>query len=79
MLFDLIVNFCLLFTFAVLSYWPFQDQGRFQIPFQKVYPYFIGIMAGLTGFILMETSVAITDTIILDARHVLIVWILVNL
>ncbi len=73
MLFGLIVNFCILFTFAVLSYWPFQDQTRFQIPFQKVYPYFIGVMAGLTGFILMETSVSITDTIILDARHVLIV------
>lgn len=73
MLFDLIVNFCILFTFAVLSYWPFQDQVRFRIPFQKTHPYFIGVMAGLTGLILMETSVHITDTVILDSRHVLIV------
>lgn len=73
MLFELIINFCILFTFAVLAYWPFQDQARFQLPFPKFHPSFIGIMAGFTGFILMETSVSITDTIILDARHVLIV------
>lgn len=73
MLFDLIINFCILFTFAVLSYWPFQDQARFQLPLQKFHPYFIGVMAGFTGFILMETSVHLTDTIIVDSRHVLIV------
>jgi len=73
MLFDLIINFCILFTFAVLSYWPFQDQARFQLPFPKFHPYFIGIMAGFTGFILMETSVSISDTIMVDSRHVLIV------
>lgn len=73
MLFDLIINFCILFTFAVLSYWPFQDQANFQLPFQKFHPYFIGIMAGFTGFILMETSVSISDTIMVDSRHVLIV------
>lgn len=73
MLFDLLLNFCILFTFAVLSYWPFQDTVRANFPFLKAHPYIIGIMSGLAGFILMETSVNLSDTIIVDSRHVVIV------
>jgi diguanylate cyclase len=73
MLFDLLINFCILFTFAVLSYWPFQDTVRSNFPFLKAHPYIIGIMSGLAGFILMESSVNLSDTIMLDARHVVIV------
>lgn len=73
MLFDLLINFCILFTFAVLSYWPFQDSVRSGFPFRKAHPYLIGIMAGFAGFMLMESSVHVTDTIMIDARHVLIV------
>lgn len=73
MLLDLIVNFCILFSFAVLSYWPFQDKVRFRMPFQKIHSYVIGVMAGSTGFILMESSVQITDSIFIDSRHVIIV------
>jgi diguanylate cyclase len=70
MLLDLIVNFCILFSFAVLSYWPFQDKVRFRMPFQKIHSYVIGVMAGSTGFILMESSVQITDSILLiSSRH----------
>jgi len=73
MLLDLLINFCILFTFAVLSYWPFQDSVRSSFPFRKAHPYLIGIMAGFAGFMLMESSVHVTDTIMIDARHVLIV------
>ena len=73
MLFDLLINFCILFTFAVLSYWPFQESARATVPFTKAHPYIVGIMAGFAGFILMEASVQVTDTIIVDARHVIII------
>lgn len=73
MLFELLINFCILFTFAVLSYWPFQDVVRSNFPFPKTHPYIIGIIAGLAGFILMESAVNLSDLIILDARHVVIV------
>lgn len=73
MLFDLLLNFCILFTFAVLSYWPFQDTVRSNFPFPKTHPYIIGVMTGLAGFILMESSVIFSDTIMVDARHVVIV------
>lgn len=73
MLFDLLLNFCILFTFAVLSYWPFQDTVRADFPFLKAHPYIIGVMSGLAGFILMETSVNLSDTMIVDSRHVVIV------
>ena len=73
MLFDLLINFCILFTFAVLSYWPFQDYARSNFPFPKAHPYIIGVMAGFAGYILMESSILVADTIIIDARHVLVV------
>lgn len=73
MLFDLLINFCILFTFAVLSYWPFQDSVRSNLPFKKAHTYFIGVMAGFAGYMLMESSVLVTDSIMVDARHVIIV------
>lgn len=73
MLFDLLINFCILFTFAVLSYWPFQEANRYNFPFPKAHPTIIGIMAGFAGYLLMESSVHVTDTILVDARHVIIV------
>jgi diguanylate cyclase len=73
MVFELLINFCILFTFAVLSYWPFQDAVRSNFPLPKTHPYIIGFMAGLAGFILLETSVRLSDTILLDGRHVVIV------
>ena len=73
MLFDLLINFCILFTFAVLSYWPFQDYTRSTFPFSKTHPYIIGIMAGFAGYMLMESSSHVANTIIIDARYVLVV------
>ena len=73
MLFDLLLNFCILFTFAVLSYWPFQDTVRANFPLPKTHPYIIGVMTGLAGFILMESSVNLSDTIMVDARNAVIV------
>lgn len=73
MLFGLLINFCILFTFAVLSYWPFQNVTKYNFPFPKTLPYIIGILGGLAGFILMETSVELSETLRVDARHIIIV------
>lgn len=67
------INFCILFTFSFLSYWPFQNRARFHIPFPALHPYLIGLIGGVTGLILMETAVSITDKVMVDARLVVIV------
>ncbi|AYC28793.1 diguanylate cyclase [Paenisporosarcina cavernae] len=73
MLLDLLINFSILFTFAVLSYWPFQATSRVHIPYPKLHPVLIGILAGITGLILMQTGVRISDSMFVDSRHVMIV------
>lgn len=74
MLFDLLINFSILFTFAVLSYWPLNYSKNIQFPFPKSHPFVIGIVAGLVGFVLMESSYQSTDTVIIDARHVVVLF-----
>lgn len=74
MLLELLINFCILFTFAVLSYWPFQDAARSTYPFPKTHPYIIGIIAGFAGFVLMQTSIQLSDTIKVDTRHIIIIF-----
>ncbi|MBS4200736.1 diguanylate cyclase [Bacillus sp. FJAT-49732] len=73
MLLEMAINFCVLFTFSVLSYWPFQNRVRFHIPFPSLHPIFIAFFSGITGIVLMGTSITITDSIIIDARMVVIV------
>ncbi|EMR07852.1 putative diguanylate cyclase YcdT [Bhargavaea cecembensis DSE10] len=68
MFYQLAINFCILFTFSVLSYWPFQDRVRFRIPFPRLHPILIGMMAGVTGLFLLGASVTISDGVIVDAR-----------
>jgi len=75
MLFELLINFCILFTFAILTYWPFQDSKYVKNPLPKVHPYLIGTMGGLAGFILMELSFHITESILMDSKHVILVII----
>ncbi|MBS4195893.1 GGDEF domain-containing protein [Lederbergia citri] len=67
------INFCVLFTFSVLSYWPFQTRVRFHMPFPSLHPFFIALISGITGIVLMGTSITITDAIIVDARMAVIV------
>ncbi|HEY4552263.1 MAG TPA: diguanylate cyclase [Bacillaceae bacterium] len=73
MFWELAINFCVLFTFTVLSFWPFQKKVRLHVPFPALHPYAIGMMSGIAGVVLMQTSVGITDDIIVDARSVAIV------
>lgn len=68
MFYQLAVNFCILFTFSVLSYWPFQDRARFRVPFPRFHPILIGVMAGITGLFLLGASVTVADKVIVDAR-----------
>ncbi|MCR2821334.1 GGDEF domain-containing protein [Lederbergia panacisoli] len=73
MFLEMAINFCVLFTFSVLSYWPFQNRVRFHIPFPTLHPLLIGLISAITGLVLMHTAVRITDSIIVDARMVVIV------
>ncbi len=73
MFLKLATNFCILFTFTVLSYWPFQDHVRIRVPFPKLHPLMIGLMAGFAGTILMKTSVPVSDDVFVDARTAVIV------
>ena len=66
-------NFCILFTFTVLSYWPFQDHVRFRLPFSKLHPLAIGLMSGVAGLVLMKASIPIADGVFVDARSAVIV------
>lgn len=68
MFYQLAINFCILFTFSVLSYWPFQDRVRFRVPLQQFHPYLIGTMAGITGLFLLRAAVPIAEGVIVDAR-----------
>lgn len=73
MFYQLAVNFCILFTFSVLSYWPFQDRVRFRIPWRWFHPFLIGIMAGITGLFLLRAAVPIAEGVIVDARLCVII------
>lgn len=73
MFLEMVFNFCILFTFSVLSYWPFQNRVRFHFPFPALHPILIGLISAITGLVLMHTAVKITDSIIVDARIVVIV------
>ena len=73
MFLEMAINFCILFTFSVLSYWPFQSRVRFHFPFPALHPLLIGLISAVAGLVLMHTAIAVTDSIIVDARIVVIV------
>ncbi|WP_277586908.1 diguanylate cyclase [Psychrobacillus antarcticus] len=72
MLIDFIINFCILFTFAILIYIPFQNRLNVYIPSTRYNPIIVGILSGLTGCLLMLTSINISDLVILDGRMAVI-------
>ncbi|SDN25684.1 diguanylate cyclase [Psychrobacillus sp. OK028] len=72
MLIDFIINFCILFTFAILTYIPFQNRLKVYIPSSKYTPYILGILSGFTGCLLMLTAVSISDFVIMDGRMAVI-------
>ncbi|MCJ8007882.1 diguanylate cyclase domain-containing protein [Lederbergia wuyishanensis] len=73
MFLEMAINFCILFTFSVLSYWPFQNRVRFHFPFPSIHPFLIGLISGITGLVLMGTGVTIADKVIVDGRSAVIV------
>lgn len=72
MLIDFIINFCILFTFAILTYIPFQNRLNVYIPSSKYTPFILGILSGFTGCLLMLTSVSISDSVFMDGRMAVI-------
>ena len=72
MLIDVIINFCILFTFAILIYIPFQNRLNIYIPSSKYTPFILGILSGFTGCLLMLTSINISDVVIMDGRMAVI-------
>lgn len=72
MLLGFIINFCILFTFAILTYIPFQNKLNVFIPSPKYHPFLLGLLSGLTGCVLMLTSVRISEHVIVDGRMAVI-------
>lgn len=72
LLIDFIINFCILFTFAILTYIPFQNKLNVYIPSSKYTPFILGLLSGLTGCLLMLTAINITDFVIMDGRMAVI-------
>lgn len=68
MLLDFIVNFCILFTFAILTYIPFQNKLNLFIPSVRYHPFLLGILGGFTGCLLMLKSVNVSPEVIVDGR-----------
>lgn len=69
MLLELFVNFCILFTFAMLMYW-FARQERLPLfAFLRKYKGLsIGLLASLFGVVLMFKSIHVGSSIIIDGR-----------
>lgn len=72
LLIDFIINFCILFTFAILTYIPFQNKLNVYIPSYNYSRFILGILSGFTGCLLMLTSVSISDFFIVDGRMAVI-------
>lgn len=69
MVLELFVNFCTLFTFAMLMFWFAKQQKQSQFPLLRKFPgYTIGLLSGIFGVVLMLTSIHIGESIIIDGR-----------
>lgn len=69
MVLELFVNFCILFTFAMLLYWFSQKKRALSFPFfYRNLPISVGILSGLFGTVLMLTSIHSDSSVIIDGR-----------
>ena len=68
----LLLTFVFLFTFAILIYIPFQNKLNVYIPSSKFNPFYIGLLSGFTGCLLMLTAINISDVVIIDGRMAVI-------
>lgn len=69
MVLDLFVNFCILFTFAMLLFWVARQQNQTKFPLLRKFPgYSIGLLSGVFGMVLMLKSIHVGDAIIIDGR-----------
>lgn len=73
MLLKFIVNFCILFTFAILMYMPFQNKLTIFSSNPRFSPLIIGCLSGLTGCILIFQTIVISDYVIVDGRLAVII------
>lgn len=72
MFISLIINFCILFTFIILTYFLcefFNISRHFSKPY---YASFVGFIGGIIAILLMSTSLSIVDGVMGDARPALI-------
>ncbi|MGE7622132.1 diguanylate cyclase [Viridibacillus sp. NPDC096237] len=70
MLLELVINFSILFTFVIFSYWLYESLQPYQASFSELQPWIVGLVAGLTGLLLMGTAVHYQNNIISDGRFV---------
>ncbi|MEK4762039.1 diguanylate cyclase [Viridibacillus sp. FSL E2-0187] len=70
MLLELVINFSILFTFVIFSYWLYESLEPYQDSFIELQPWIVGLVAGLTGLLLMGTAVHYQNDIISDSRFI---------
>lgn len=74
MILGIIINFSIMFTFTVFSYFilqTLQEKNLFPIDLK---PFFVGMMATIISILLMKTAVAFDDGLILDNRNISILF-----
>lgn len=73
MLLETVINFCVLFTFCVLLYSFSYKNSIFHTATPVLHGIAVGIFSGLIGLVLIQTSISVSEEIILDTRFVVIV------
>ena len=68
MFINLLVDFCLLFTFTVLIYWPFIHHVTPTMPVFKYKPYIVGVCFGVVGILFIISSLYFSENIMTNAR-----------
>lgn len=68
------INFCVLFTFAILLYVPFQNKLNIFTLHPRFNPFIIGALSGLTGCLLIMQTIIISNSTVIDGRLAVIIF-----
>lgn len=74
MLHNSFLNFCVLFTFAILIYVPFQNKLNIFTFHPRFTPFIIGALSGVTGCLLIMQTIIISNNTVVDGRLAVIVF-----
>ena len=74
MLHNSFINFCVLFTFAILIYVPFQNKLNVFTIHPRFTPYYNWGLSGLTGCILIMQTIIISNSTVVDGRLAVVIF-----